>query len=116
MDTPLPPPEHAETKITTLPAVPSPESSPKRKSTKLPNIPDDKPKLKKAKRKARCSAEGCQKKLGLSPLECRCKESFCEKHRYPSQHNCQFDHQKRDREMVSSSNIKCVADKVKDRV
>ena len=32
MDTPLPPPEHPETKITTLPTVPSPKSSPKRKA------------------------------------------------------------------------------------
>lgn len=56
----------------------------------------------------RCSAEGCNKKLKLTDMECRCKNKYCLKHRLPETHNCQFNH-------ADTTPIKlesCIADKV----
>lgn len=46
---------------------------------------------KNKKKKSRCSFDGCKKKLKLTNLECRCKNRFCNKHRLPECHNCQWD-------------------------
>lgn len=40
-----------------------------------------------------CSKEGCKKKLGLTPFQCRCEKHFCSTHRYPEEHACTFDYQ-----------------------
>lgn len=52
-------------------------------------------KVKKSKKskKPRCCAEGCRKKLGLIPFNCKCGLSFCSLHRMASDHNCTFDWQ-----------------------
>jgi len=34
----------------------------------------------------------CNKKVGLLGIDCRCGYVFCGKHRYPEEHNCDFDH------------------------
>mmetsp|Transcript_19152 Transcript_19152/g.28251 ORF Transcript_19152/g.28251 Transcript_19152/m.28251 type:complete len:166 (-) Transcript_19152:162-659(-) len=34
----------------------------------------------------------CNKKVSLTSIECKCKQSFCSNHRYPEQHNCTFDY------------------------
>lgn len=39
----------------------------------------------------------CNKKVGLTALECRCELVFCGLHRYPEQHNCNFDFKTHDR-------------------
>ncbi|RHX99543.1 hypothetical protein DYB36_010702 [Aphanomyces astaci] len=40
--------------------------------------------------KARCWA--CNKKVGLTGIECRCGYVYCGTHRYADQHECSFDH------------------------
>jgi hypothetical protein len=40
----------------------------------------------------RCMCEGCRRKLGLVPFECRCGMSFCALHRQAEDHKCTFDY------------------------
>ncbi len=40
----------------------------------------------------RCMCEGCRRKLGLVPFQCRCGMNFCAMHRQAEDHNCTFDY------------------------
>jgi hypothetical protein len=39
----------------------------------------------------------CNKKVGYTGIECKCKLVFCGTHRYPDQHSCSFDFKTDDR-------------------
>ena len=42
--------------------------------------------------KLRCSFEGCNKKLTmLNQYKCRCGFTFCNKHKLPELHSCNYD-------------------------
>ncbi len=41
--------------------------------------------------KSRCNLKACNKKLGLTGFECRCKGWYCGTHRHADQHPCTFD-------------------------
>jgi AN1-type zinc finger protein 5/6 len=43
-------------------------------------------------KKSRCAKQGCDVKLPLTALECRCCHRFCSKHRYPEEHACSVDY------------------------
>ncbi len=34
----------------------------------------------------------CNKKLGLLGIECKCGYVYCNSHRLPESHSCEFDH------------------------
>jgi hypothetical protein len=38
-----------------------------------------------------CTHQGCQKKLALTAIKCKCEKKFCDLHRYPEDHSCEFD-------------------------
>jgi len=46
----------------------------------------------------------CGKKCGLTGFECRCGYVFCSKHRYAEDHNCNFDHKGKGREIIAKNN------------
>lgn len=47
-----------------------------------------------SKKSVRCSFSKCNKKLNIfeSLLKCSCGLIFCNKHRFYTQHNCQYDY------------------------
>jgi len=47
----------------------------------------------------------CNKKVGLTGFDCRCGYVFCAKHRYAEDHNCDFDHQQRGREILAKNAV-----------
>jgi predicted nucleic acid binding AN1-type Zn finger protein len=63
-----------------------------------------------------CGYSNCGKKLGLMSFECRCKHSFCAKHRLPEQHECKFDHKSFGKSIIEKNNEKIVADKIENRI
>lgn len=69
--------------------------------------------LKKSS-KPRCSYEGCNKKLKLTDMECSCQQRYCQLHRLPEDHNCNFDFVKKEKELLKKKLLseKTVADKV----
>jgi len=46
----------------------------------------------------------CGKKCGLTGFECKCGYTFCAKCRHAEDHNCDFDHKGRGREILAKNN------------
>lgn len=63
-------------------------------------IPKKKEKKKKDKKKKRCSMSGCNKKLKLSDMNCKCKKRFCSLHRLPETHECSWNHKSNEEMMI----------------
>ena len=64
----------------------------------------EKPKI----HKPRCFMDGCNKKLKISDMECRCDNRYCLKHRLPEEHNCSVNYKN-----VNPLKLeKCVAEKI----
>jgi len=52
----------------------------------------------------KCCHEGCNKKLKLTDMTCRCGKRFCPKHRYAEEHNCSFNYQETARQQLAKKN------------
>jgi len=61
-------------------------------------------------KKLRCGV--WRKKVGLSPIVCRCGHAFCAHHRYPNEHNCSFDYKTHGRKLIEKNNPKIQVDKI----
>jgi hypothetical protein len=61
-------------------------------------------KKRKIKKKNRCPVDGCNKKLGLLDLSCKCEKKFCIKHRHPEEHSCDYDFKSKGREKLKMDN------------
>ena len=40
---------------------------------------------------SRCSVKSCNKKLKLTDMECKCGHIYCQIHRLPETHNCEYN-------------------------
>ncbi|KAK9047987.1 hypothetical protein SSX86_033051 [Deinandra increscens subsp. villosa] len=54
----------------------------------------------------------CNKKVGVMGFKCRCGETFCGSHRYPEEHDCEFDFKRTGRDAIARANPVIKADKV----
>lgn len=54
----------------------------------------------------------CRKKVGLTGFKCRCGITFCGTHRYPEQHDCEFDYKAVGRDALTRANPVIKADKL----
>jgi hypothetical protein len=54
----------------------------------------------------------CQHKLMLSDLPCRCGSTYCMNHRFPESHKCTFDYKTHEKDLLTKSLVKVVAEKV----
>jgi len=75
---------------------------------------DDDKGRKKRKQKNRMRCFECRKKVGLTGIECSCGFVFCGVHRYPNNHNCDFDFKAdaRARFLATATNKAAVVDKI----
>ena len=48
-------------------------------------------KKKHATKPKRCSLETCKRKLYLTDSACRCKQTYCSRHRLPELHECTYN-------------------------
>ncbi|KAL4353835.1 hypothetical protein GQ457_06G015770 [Hibiscus cannabinus] len=85
------------------------------KSTKT-NDPVDSTLLVSGPSKLSNRCESCNKKLGLMGFTCRCGKAFCHLHRYPSEHSCNYDFKKADRQVLAKENPVIKGDKMKSRM
>lgn len=46
----------------------------------------------------------CEKKIGIRGFKCKCKYSFCKKHRLPEDHVCKYDFQEEGKKKLKESN------------
>jgi len=65
----------------------------------------------KMKKKNRCQL--CNKKVGLTGLECRCGGLFCAVHRYSDKHDCSFDYRQLGAEQIRKSNPVVAPEKIR---
>uniref|UniRef100_A0A1J3J5E9 Zinc finger A20 and AN1 domain-containing stress-associated protein 1 n=1 Tax=Noccaea caerulescens TaxID=107243 RepID=A0A1J3J5E9_NOCCA len=46
----------------------------------------------------------CNKKVGLMGFKCKCGSTFCRSHRYPENHECEFDFKGEGRDAIGKAN------------
>tara|TARA_B100001093_G_scaffold317163_1_gene302561 strand:+ start:1344 stop:1571 length:228 start_codon:yes stop_codon:yes gene_type:complete len=64
---------------------------------------------KKTKSKSkRCSFEGCNKKLTILDVPCKCKLIFCKNHKFFTNHNCSYDYKNDYKKLLIKNNPKVV--------
>jgi len=69
------------------------------------------PAKKVQKNKKRCFE--CRKKVGIVGFECRCGFVYCGKHRFPEEHQCEFNHASFEKQqLVKKANATAEAKKV----
>lgn len=71
----------------------------------------EKPNKKRKIKKPRCSFIGCNTKLSLLDLECKCKNKYCLLHRLPEDHNCSYDFKTEGKLLIKKNNPTIVNDK-----
>lgn len=54
----------------------------------------------------------CNKKVGLMGFKCKCGSTFCGVHRYPENHECEFDFKGEGRDAIAKANQVVKAEKV----
>lgn len=67
-------------------------------------------KKKEQKNKKRCFL--CKKKVGYLGFKCNCGYIFCEKHRFPMQHNCDIDLKTKFKQKLEKENQKISKNKI----
>ena len=65
---------------------------------------------KKKKKKPRCKQ--CKKKLRLLSFTCKCGKTFCLKHRYAQDHQCQYDYKTTYTKKYLHLNPKIISEKI----
>ncbi|ESQ29090.1 hypothetical protein EUTSA_v10023731mg [Eutrema salsugineum] len=53
---------------------------------------------------ARTRCLSCNKKVGLMGFKCKCGSTFCGDHRYPENHDCEFDFKGEGRDVIGKAN------------
>ncbi|KAI3787620.1 hypothetical protein L1987_42218 [Smallanthus sonchifolius] len=54
----------------------------------------------------------CNKKVGVMGFKCKCGDTFCGNHRYPEEHDCDFDFKRSGRDAIAKANPVVKAEKV----
>ncbi|XP_057458404.1 zinc finger A20 and AN1 domain-containing stress-associated protein 3-like [Lotus japonicus] len=54
----------------------------------------------------------CRKRVGLTGFKCRCGMTLCGVHRYPEQHDCEFDFKGLGRDQIAKANPVVKAEKL----
>jgi hypothetical protein len=65
------------------------------------NTEEDEELIIKQRNIKRCAS--CNRKVGLTGMECKCRLVFCSAHRYPEQHNCDYDYKLGERKHLERS-------------
>ncbi|CAN0841725.1 Zinc finger A20 and AN1 domain-containing stress-associated protein 1 [Linum grandiflorum] len=54
----------------------------------------------------------CNKRVGLTGFKCKCGSTFCGSHRYPENHECDYDFKEAGRNQIAKANPVVKADKI----
>ncbi len=55
---------------------------------------------------------GCEKKVGIRGFKCKCRYTFCKKHRMPEDHECEFDFADYGKKKLKENNITVQTNKI----
>ena len=59
-----------------------------------------------------CEYEDCNRKLKIHDLSCKCGKTFCKFHKFPEQHNCNYDYKESENNDKKIQNMKCLPKKI----
>ena len=62
--------------------------------------------------KKRCECEGCNIKLMLTDMPCKCTKRFCSRHRVAEDHKCSFDYKAAGKVLLTSNLVKVASKKL----
>ncbi len=88
------------------------ESESQTKEKIVNNVDNNKSTISLREKNKRCSLDGCNKKLRLTDMACRCGKKFCGNHRVCSDHNCTYDYKSSERKELEKNNEKIVGEKL----
>lgn len=54
----------------------------------------------------------CKKKVGIFGFQCKCENTYCNKHRHSFSHKCTFNWVDHDKEKLKEQVVKVMGDKV----
>jgi predicted nucleic acid binding AN1-type Zn finger protein len=60
----------------------------------------------------KCECSGCNKKLMLTDLQCKCNKYFCMSHRYATEHKCDYDYKTEGLKNLENNLVKVESNKV----
>ena len=67
----------------------------------------------KSSKKVRCHHTNCKKKIkSVLPIQCKCGNFYCGKHRLSCEHNCSFDYQTEYKEQLAIRNVRVIGEKL----
>jgi predicted nucleic acid binding AN1-type Zn finger protein len=83
-------------------------------NTESSSSSEAKEEIKRVKREMpkKCECSGCNKKLLLSSLQCKCEKYFCDMHRYSDNHKCTFDYKLNNENKLKKELVEVKSDKV----
>ena len=60
----------------------------------------------------RCECDGCNRKLMLTDLKCKCNKYFCMSHRYMDDHKCSYDYKSEGINNLKKQLVKTIGSKL----
>lgn len=63
-----------------------------------------------------CAFIGCTRKIKISDIECKCGKFYCKTHKYPENHDCDYDYKETANKKQKIAELKCVSIKNPDKI
>ena len=62
--------------------------------------------------KNRCNFDGCNKKLKITDMVCKCEKIFCKFHKFPEDHKCSFNYNSEENKRKTIESLVCKSSKI----
>ena len=59
-----------------------------------------------------CNFDGCNKKLKITDMSCKCEKIFCKIHKFPEDHKCSFNYKSEDMKRKTIESLECKSYKI----
>jgi hypothetical protein len=63
-----------------------------------------------------CAFKDCTKKIRISYIECKCGKIYCNLHKYPEKHECDYDYKENANKKQRIAELKCVSTKIPNKI
>jgi hypothetical protein len=79
---------------------------------KKENIQETNCKEEIIKNKNICNYNNCKRKIKITDIECKCKNIFCKFHKFPEDHNCDYNYNSEEIKKKCIESLKCTSNKI----
>lgn len=63
-------------------------------------------------KKNKCNFDGCNKKLKITDMSCKCGKIFCQFHKFPEEHKCEFNYNSEENKRKTIESLECKSNKI----